>query len=211
MTEPKKNETPTPAKEKKNLGGDDAPAETTPPAAEPAPPAAESAPAPEAELQREAADVSAEIDGLKDRLLRLQADFDNFRKRTARDRAEMCVRATEDLIRELLPVLDHFEIGMKTAVEHGVDEAVRQGFQLVYDQLTGALAKFGLEPVDAAGQPFDAHAHEAVTQMPSVEIPAGTVTQQVRRGYRLGGRLLRPAQVIVSSGPPEPTAGGGEA
>ncbi len=158
---------------------------------------------PEAELQQEAADVSAEIEALKDRLLRLQADFDNFRKRTARDRAEMCVRANEDLIRELLPALDHFEIGLRSAAEHGAEESVRQGFQLVYDQLQAALAKFGVTPVDAVGVPFDAQEHEAITHAPSSDIPAGTVMQQLRRGYRLGTLLLRPAQVLVSSGPPE--------
>ena len=169
--------------------------------APPEPTPAETAP-PEAELQREAADVSAEIEALKDRLLRLQADFDNFRKRTARDRAEMCIRANEDLIRELLPALDHFEIGLRSAAEHGAEDSVRQGFQLVYDQLLAALAKAGATPVDAVGAPFDAREHEAIAHVPSADAPAGTVAQQVRRGYRLGALLLRPAQVIVSSGPP---------
>lgn len=177
-----------------------------------APPSAETAAAaetpasppepPEAELQREAADVSAEIEALKDRLLRLQADFDNFRKRTARDRAEMCARATEDLVRELLPVLDHFEIGLQSAAEHGADESVQKGFRLVYDQLQAALAKFGVAPVDAVGRPFDAHEHEALAHTPSPDVPAGHVARQVRRGYRLGALLLRPAQVLISSGPP---------
>lgn len=157
---------------------------------------------PEAELQREAADVSAEIEALKDRLLRLQADFDNFRKRTARDRAEMCARATEDLVRELLPVLDHFEIGLQSAADHGADEAVQKGFRLVYDQLQAALAKFGVAPVDAVGRPFDAHEQEALAHTPSPDVPAGHVARQVRRGYRLGALLLRPAQVLISSGPP---------
>lgn len=217
MTQQKRKETdptvPDPAEgrsESANASEGGAPG-VAPPAGE-APPSAEaSAPAetsstapeaPEAELQREAADVSAEIEALKDRLLRLQADFDNFRKRTARDRAEMCARATEDLVRELLPVLDHFEIGLKSAAEHKADESVQKGFRLVYDQLQAVLARFGLVPVDALGQPFNAHEHEALAHVPSAEVPAGHVACQVRRGYRLGALLLRPAQVLISSGPP---------
>jgi len=204
MTHKKKNEQTTAADAGNPPAAESAPAEAAP--AEPAasvtaPP--EAAP-PEAELQREAADVSAEIEALKDRLLRLQADFDNFRKRTARDRAEMCLRANEDLIRELLPALDHFEIGLRSAAEHGAEDSVRQGFQLVYDQLLAALAKAGVTPVDAVGAPFDAREHEAIAHVPSADVPAGAVAQQVRRGYRLGALLLRPAQVMVSSGPPAP-------
>jgi molecular chaperone GrpE len=147
-------------------------------------------------------DSLAELDSMKDRHMRLQADFDNFRKRTLRERAELQVRATEDLVRELLPVLDHFEFGLRTASEHHRDAAVRDGFQLVYDELLRVLQKAGVVPVEAAaGSPFDPHQHEAVTHVPSAEQPADTVLLQSRRGYRLGERLLRPAQVVVSSGP----------
>ena len=145
--------------------------------------------------------ATSEIDGLKDKHLRLQADFDNFRKRTQREKAEIFARANEQLLSELLPVLDHFEMGMTTATEHKVDKAVHDGFQIVYDQLLGALKKFGLTPLDVHATAFDPHLHEAVTHVPSNEYPADDIVSQVRRGYKLGDKLLRPIQVIVSSGP----------
>lgn len=167
----------------------------------------------EEEKQEPAAEASAaapaaegkpsEAEQLKERLLRLQADFDNYRKRVTRERTEFAQRATEDLVIELLPVLDHFELGLNTAREHRADASVREGFQLVYDQLMAALAKAGVTPIDAEGQVFNPHEHEAVTHLPSAEVPADTVMQQTRRGYRMGDRLLRAAQVVVSSGPPD--------
>lgn len=163
-------------------------------------PEAQPAPAPEAAAARDAS--LAELETMKDRHLRLQADFDNFRKRTQRERADLQVRATEDLVRELLPVMDHFEIGLRTAAEHHSDAAVRDGFQLVYDELLRVLQKCGVTVVEAAaGALFDPHLHEAVTHAPSAEHPVDTVVLQSRRGYRLGDHLLRPAQVVVSSGP----------
>jgi molecular chaperone GrpE len=147
---------------------------------------------------------SAEADALKDRLLRLQADFENFRKRTEREWKERSARAAEDLLTELLPVLDHFELGLHNAAERGADAAVRDGFQLVCDQLLNALRKFGLQPVDAASSAFDPHLHEAVSHIPSEEYAADEIIEQVRRGYRLGDKLLRPVQVVVSSGPGAP-------
>ncbi len=172
------------------------------------PPATEEAPAtPPAPAPTEDAVPQEKTDpDLKNRLLRLQADFDNFRKRTARERNEYYQRAQEDLLVDLLPVLDHFELGLRDAKAHHADKAVVDGIQLVYDQLTGVLKKAGLTPVDAEGQVFDAHQHEAITHTPSEEHPADVVIAQTRRGYRLGDRLLRAAQVVVSSGPTTPTA-----
>ena len=144
----------------------------------------------------------SELETLKDRHLRLQADFDNFRKRTQRERSELQVRATGELVEELLPVLDHFELGLRTASAQQADPAVRDGFQMVFDQLRATLRKFGVQPFDASGV-FDPHQHEAVTHVPSAEHPADTIVTQTRCGYRLGDKLLRPAQVVVSSGPPE--------
>ncbi len=146
-------------------------------------------------------ELQADIAAVNDRLLRLQADFDNFRKRTARDRAEQHLRALEDLMRELLPVVDHFEMGLATATKQGIDPSVRQGFGLVLDQFRGVLARFGLAPVEAVGTSFDPHVHESVAMIPSEQHPRDTVVEETRRGYTLGGRLLRAAQVVVSSGP----------
>ena len=102
-----------------------------------------------------------EEDPLKDQLLRLQADFDNFRRRTQRERNELYQRANEDLISELLPVLDHFELGFENAASHEANPDVVAGFKMVFDQALSTLAKFGLQPVDAVGESFDPHLHEA--------------------------------------------------
>jgi molecular chaperone GrpE len=139
---------------------------------------------------------------LQDRLLRLQADFENFRKRTQRERSELYVRANEEIVEQLLPVLDTFELGMANAEQSEADSSMVEGFQLVYQQTLATLKKFGLEPLHAEGEPFDPHHHEAITHLPSPDVPADHVMTQTRRGYRLGDRLLRAAQVVVSSGSP---------
>jgi len=144
--------------------------------------------------------VVEEEEPLKDQMLRLQADFDNFRKRTQRERNELFLFANETLFLEMLPVIDHFEMGLKSAEDHQTDCSVTEGFRLVYNQLLDLLKKFNVTPIDAIGEPFDPHRHEALTHMPSDQ-PAETVIEQVRRGYLLGERLLRAAQVVVSSGP----------
>jgi molecular chaperone GrpE len=140
----------------------------------------------------------------EERLLRLRADFDNLRRRFERERQEMVTLSNERLIKELLPVLDHFELATGAAAQHKTDKAVQDGFSMVYDQFFAALAGFGLKPLDAQGKPFDPKVHEAIAQQPSAEVPEHVVMLQTRRGYMLGDRLLRPAQVIVSGGPAQP-------
>lgn len=147
-----------------------------------------------------------ENEALEHRLLRLQADFDNYRKRTQRERAEWQQAAHEEILRDCLPVMDHYELGLKTAVKEEIPSAVRQGFEMVYDQFLALLRKHKVVPIEAAGKPFDHNFHEAVTQIPSEEHPADTVIAETRRGYLLGEKLLRPAQVVVSSGPATDTA-----
>lgn len=162
-----------------------------------------------------AAEGQTDADALRDRLLRLQADFDNYRKRTLRERESERVRANEDLVLGLLPILDHLELGIESAVKHAVDASVVQGFRLVYDQAVGALHKFGMEPIEAENQPFDPNHHESVAVMPSDTVPRDHVVAQVRRGYRLGAQLLRASQVVLSAGPAgvdgEPDSDGGKA
>ena len=136
-----------------------------------------------------------------DRLIRLQADFDNFRKRVLREKDELYRRANEDLLEELLPVLDHMELALKAAVDHDAPDPMIQGFRLVHEQFQTALRKFGLQPIVAEGQPFDPNLHEAVSHLPSEELPEGHVMVDTRRGYLLGDRLLRASQVVVSAGP----------
>jgi molecular chaperone GrpE len=152
------------------------------------------------------AGTPSESEQLKDRILRLQADYDNFRKRTIRDQSEMAARANADLLLQILPIMDHFERGLRDARAHKADKAVVDGFQLIYDQFTGALQKAGLTPISTEGQVFDPHLHEAITHVPSDEHPADVVVTETRRGYVLGDKLLRASQVIVSSGPAVPQA-----
>lgn len=170
------------------------------PATEPAAPPPAPADAPDTREQ--------EIVTLRDRLLRLQADFDNFRRRTQREKAEWAIAANEGLLKDLLPVIDHFELGLKTAVEHKAEKAVHDGFQIVYDQLLTALKRLGMIPLDVKESGFDPVHHEAVAYVPSDEYPADEIIAQTRRGWKLGEKLLRPVQVVVSSGPGAPRGDG---
>ena len=141
---------------------------------------------------------------LKDRLLRTMADFDNYRKRTLRDIEESKVRAAEGLMKDLLPVLDGLDAALAHVPEGEREAPLPSGVRLVYDQFVAVLGRNGLTPVDAApGDTFDPNFHEALTQQPSAEIPAGCVLMQFRRGWKLGKYLLRSAQVVVSEGTPE--------
>lgn len=146
-----------------------------------------------------------ETEKLQDRIVRLQADFENYRKRVIRERSEETQRATEQLIEEMLPALDHFEMGLETAEKHAVEQSVCEGFLLVYEQLLGALGKFGLQQIKAEGEAFDPHRHEAIAHLPGGDVPADHIISQTRHGYMLGQKLLRPAQVVVSSGSQEET------
>lgn len=145
--------------------------------------------------------VDKEEESLRDQFVRLQADFANFRNRTQRERLELYQRANEDLLLEMLPVLDHYEMGLQTAEQHHADKAVVDGFKMVFDQFQNVLNKFNLTPIDAVGEVFDPHRHEALTHMPSDEFEAEVCSNQIRRGYLFGDKLLRAAQVVVSSGP----------
>lgn len=138
---------------------------------------------------------------LEERLLRLQADFDNFRKRTLREREDLYRRANEDIMFELLPVLDHLELAFNAAGDTGVDHPLVKGFALVGEQLRQVLRKFGLSEIAADGVEFDPNVHEAIQHLPSESVPENGLIACTRAGYMLGNRLLRAAQVVVSSGP----------
>ena len=142
---------------------------------------------------------------LRDQLLRLQADFDNYRKRVIRDDSNRARRATEKLIGNLLPVLDHFDMGLKAA-KPLLPGAVYDGLALVQTQLLDVLKKADVVPVVAAGAVFDPQCHECIAHLPSQDFAEGMVMDVNRNGYWLGDYLLRPAQVVVSSGMPEPEA-----
>ena len=136
---------------------------------------------------------------LNERIVRLTADFDNFRKRAQREKDEARQFANQGLLEKLLPVLDNFEMAL-TAVKDA-DPSVRDGVQMILDQLLGVLKESGVEPVDAMGQPFDPNFHEALSQEETTEVEEGTVVQQVQRGYKLNDRLVRPARVVVAKAP----------
>ena len=159
--------------------------------------------APEVQVTvEEAAKPDQAAEALENRLLRLQADFDNFRKRVLRERNETYTKANEDLMLEIIPVLDHMDMAIKSGVEHGAPQAFVDGINLVADQLKGVLARFGLEKIDASGAAFDPNEHEAISHLPSGKVAENMVMEQTRLGYKLKGRLLRAAQVVVSSGSP---------
>jgi len=145
-----------------------------------------------------------EARALQDRLLRLQADFENFRKRTLREKTELYRNANEDILLELLPVLDHVALALDAAEKHGADPAFMEGFKLVAEQLRSALGKFGLKEIATEALPFDPNCHEAVSHLPSRDVEEGGIMAVARRGYMLGERrVLRAAQVVVSSGGPD--------
>ena len=150
----------------------------------------------------EAPKSDKEVEALENRLLRLQADFDNFRKRVLRERNETYTKANEDLMLEIIPCIDHMDMALKAALDHGAPQAFVDGVSLVTDQLKGVLAKFGLEKIDASGAAFDPNEHEAISHLPSDKVAENMVMEQTRSGYKLKGRLLRAAQVVVSSGNP---------
>jgi molecular chaperone GrpE len=133
------------------------------------------------------------------------AELDNYRKRAARERTEAVQYANEGLIRKLLPVLDNFEAALAAAGPDARFENFKTGVAMIHSQLRQALAEAGVEEITAAGQAFDPNLHEAVAQLESAEVPEGHVLQQVRKGYRLHGRLLRPASVVVAR-PRNPSA-----
>lgn len=155
---------------------------------------------PEAEL-RAAEEREA---SLKDQLLRLAADFDNFRKRTEREREENKRFAAEGLLSDLLPVVDNLERALAHAGED--DDPVVAGVRMVSRQFVDVLATNGVKPFDSHHCPFDPKLHEAVGQMPTADQPPGTVVQELQKGYLLHDRLHRPARVIVATAPPAATA-----
>jgi molecular chaperone GrpE len=153
-----------------------------------------------ARLQSQIEALNQEKTALYDQLLRRQAEFENYRKRVERERSEVYQRARSEVLLELLPIVDNFERAL-SSLEKGEGEAaaLRQGVELIHRQFNDALAKFGLEPVEAVGQTFDPHLHEAVTTEPTDEHEENTVIEEFERGYKIGDKLLRPAKVKVAA------------
>jgi molecular chaperone GrpE len=126
---------------------------------------------------------------------RTQADFENYRKRMARENAQASERGAAKLAKELLPALDHLELALKAAEGH--DDVIK-GFAMVRDELTAALGRVGIQPFSPAGEVFDPSEHEAMAQQPAEDAESGTVLEVYQQGYRLNGAVLRPARVVVA-------------
>jgi molecular chaperone GrpE len=162
--------------------------------------------APPASEHAAAADVEHDLDALvarskeRDEYLalaqRTQADFENYRKRMARENAAAVDRGVAKVAKELLPALDHLEIALKAAEGH---EDVVKGFAMVADELRTALARAGIEAFSPQGEPFDPNEHEAMASQPSEDAESGTVIEVYQQGYRLNGAVLRPARVVVAA------------
>jgi molecular chaperone GrpE len=141
--------------------------------------------------------VERERDEYRDLLLRKTAEFDNYRKRNERERREFVQSAASDVLEGLLPILDDFERALRAPADASAS-AYRQGVELIYKQLIDYLGKRGVTPIEAVGADFDPHVHEAVTYEERPGHRDGEVVEEVRRGYKLGDRLLRPAMVRVA-------------
>jgi molecular chaperone GrpE len=161
-----------------------------------------SGPGPITRLQAQVDAMNAEKASLFDQLLRRQAEFDNYRKRIDRERSEIYQRGRDDVLLQLLPVVDNFERALSSLEKSDGDaEALRDGVELIHRQFVDALSKFGLKAVEAVGQAFDPHVHEAVTTEATDKHKENTVIEEFQRGYKIGDRLLRPAKVKVASSP----------
>src|SRR6266516_3396198 len=147
------------------------------------------------------AGLQADLDRFRELALRSQADFENYKKRTAREKEEAIKYANSSLLQRLVAIIDNFELGLAAAKERGKESPIYSGMVLVQKQLSDLLAENGLQPIEAEGKTFDPNLHEAIAHEPSNEYPEEIVLRQVRRGYRFKDRLLRPAKVVVSSGP----------
>jgi molecular chaperone GrpE len=145
--------------------------------------------------------LQADLNRFRDLALRSQADFENYKKRAAREKDEAIKYANSSLLERLVAIVDNFELGLEAARAEGEKSPIFSGMSMVLKQLMDFLTDNGLQPIDAAGQKFDPNLHEAIAHEPSDEFPEEVVIRQTRRGYRMKDRLLRPSSVVVSSGP----------
>lgn len=170
------------------------------------PPPREDASLPEEPGPEEAApppkEAAGELEELKSRYAYLAAEFDNYRKRAAREREALVSFGNERLLRAILPFLDNLERAMAQAAASGSIDGLQAGVRLTYDQVLSELKKFGLEQISSEGEAFDPARHEAIAQAACEGKEEGTVLSEASKGYLLNGRLLRPAQVIVAQAPP---------
>jgi molecular chaperone GrpE len=165
---------------------------------------------PEPTLEEKLAAKERELADLRDRYLRLAADFDNFRKRSAKERAEQQKFALEHLSRQLLEGIDNLERARSHADASDKDTLL-EGVHLVENMILQTLEKFGIRRFSALGQPFDPAYHEAIQEVSTTDAPAGAIVFEIQKGYTYHDRLLRPARVVLSKGPPPGEDGAGDA
>ncbi len=157
--------------------------------------------APDANGDDPVANLQGDLDRFRDLALRTQADFENYKKRAAREKEEAIRYANSSLLERLVAIVDNFELGLSAARSESENSPIYSGMSMVLKQITDFLADNGLQPIDAEGQRFDPNLHEAIAHEASDTVPEGVVIRQTRRGYRMKDRLLRPSSVVVSSGP----------
>lgn len=141
--------------------------------------------------------LSAEAEDYKTRYLRAQADFDNFRRRSRQEKEEFAAYANVKIIEELLPVIDTFEMALKSS-ENADTKTLLTGVQMVHRQLMTVLDNYGLQPIPAVGQPFDPNLHEGIMRVESSDYPVNTVVEELRSGYKVKEKVVRPSMVKVS-------------
>jgi molecular chaperone GrpE len=147
------------------------------------------------------ATLQADLDRFRDLAMRSQADFENYKKRAAREKEDAIKFANNSLLERLVAIIDNFELGLTAARTEGEQSPIYSGLLLVLKQLNDLLTETGVQPIEAEGQKFDPNLHEAIAHEPSDKIPEGKIVRQTRRGYRFRDRLLRPSSVVVSRGP----------
>jgi len=147
-------------------------------------------------------ELQTDLNRFRDLALRTQADFENFKKRSTREKEDAIKYANSALLEKLIAIIDNFELGLEAARSEGEKSPVFSGMSMVLKQLMDFLKDHGLQGIDATGQRFDPNLHEAISHEPSHEFAEETVIRQTRRGYRMKDRLLRPSSVVVSSGAP---------
>jgi len=146
------------------------------------------------------AGLQADLDRFRDLAMRSQADFENYKKRCAREKEDAIKYANGSLLERLLPIIDNFELGLSAARGEGEKSPIYAGMNLVLKQMNDFLTDNGAQPIEAVGQKFDPNLHEAIAHEPSDTVPENHIVRQIRRGYRFKDRLLRPSSVVVSSG-----------
>ncbi|OIJ16682.1 nucleotide exchange factor GrpE [Anaerobacillus alkalilacustris] len=143
-------------------------------------------------------DLETQVKDLNDRLLRVQADYDNFRRRTRQEKEAAAKYRSQSLLEELIPAIDNFDRALGVNAESDEAKSIQQGMEMVYRQLTEALKNEGLEVIEAVGQDFDPHYHQAVMQVESEDYQPNVVVEELQKGYKLKDRVIRPSMVKVS-------------